>query len=213
LKIDSNGWLWSFGNNAHGDRVARLTPTRSSLTNIKSIAAGIRQVIALDFNGDVWCFGSGKDTVSTLENPTKISGIKSPIKMISFGYQERLALDVEDRFWSITHEPNSAKILTTGLDISYFCSGGYTHIVYNHAGQVFVFGAANFGELGASLDQKRTVDLTAIPEWAGKFIFPGGDHTIVDGKCCIEAHPLYYVFFTCANSWQILPKLYGSSPI
>jgi alpha-tubulin suppressor-like RCC1 family protein len=93
VALDFNDEVWTFGYNAYGqlglgDTINRSTPTQIAsgafgLTKVKSIFAGYYQTMAIDFNNDVWAFGTnvfgqlGFRSSLDILNPKKIPYLKA----------------------------------------------------------------------------------------------------------------------------------------
>ena len=108
LAIESNGSLWSWGNNAsgelgHGDNQnSREVKMVKSTQSWKAVSAGTDHSLALDLNGTLWAWGSnqsgqlGIDVNSTKNKntPVKVNGI-TPSPWISMSAGDRFSLGVK----------------------------------------------------------------------------------------------------------------------
>jgi alpha-tubulin suppressor-like RCC1 family protein len=201
LALDSNEHVWSFGNSAHG-RLGlgtgvenRFRPTRiESLSNIKSISAGLAFGIVLDDSGSLWSFGSytfgqlGLGDTTNRNTPCKIEGGIPQIIQISSGYYYNLILDSHGGVLSFgynlcgqlghsgTTSKNIPEMIPNLVDIVQIFAAGNTSIVKNDSQQYFVFGynasyrEATRGNIPSPVEQEN---------WRGKIIFPGGHHTVI----------------------------------
>ena len=199
LALDSNGDVWSFGNGEYG-RLGlgegvrhRFRPTRiESLSNIKSISAGVYFGMVLNHFGSLWSFGYNEDGELGLGDntnrwsPCKIEGIP-PIVQVSSGYYHNLILDSHGSVLSFgfnhygqlghsgTTNNNIPEMIPNLVDIVQIFGAGFTSIVKNDSQQFFVFGnnasyRAEIGNIFAPVEQEN---------WRDKIIFPGGDHIVI----------------------------------
>jgi alpha-tubulin suppressor-like RCC1 family protein len=199
LALDSNEHVWSFGNDDSGrlglgDGFAnRFRPTRiESLSNIKSVSAGLGFGIVLDHSGSLWSFGEnyfgqlGHGDREARWSPCKIEGIPQ-IVQVSSGNHYNLILDYQGGVLSFgkngygqlghsgTENKNIPEMIPNLVDIVQIFAAGNTSIVKNDSQQVFIFGRncsyrAEEGNILTPVEQEN---------WRDKIIFPGGSHTVI----------------------------------
>jgi alpha-tubulin suppressor-like RCC1 family protein len=199
LALDSNEHVWSFGNSDFGrlglgEGVGhRFTPTRiESLSNIKSISAGLHFGIVLDHSGSVWSFGSNRKGQLGLgdniirKSPCKIEGVP-PIVQVSSGFQHSLILDSHGGVLSFgfneygqlghsgTEDKNIPEMIPNLVEIVQIFGAGNTSIVKNDSHQFFVFGH----NPSYRSDERKILSPVEQKNWSDKIIFPGGQHTAI----------------------------------
>jgi alpha-tubulin suppressor-like RCC1 family protein len=174
MALDKNGHLWYWGASTSGGLGLELCPsiwipTRTSLENIKMISAGVTFGSTLNSSGEVWEFGSNYPTC------TKISGTICG-KMISCGYFYTAILDRDMNLWKM--ESGRLVPINHSLNhIVHITCGGYSVIVYDNEGKVWILGQNNFSELGKDVGAIR--ELKEATSWYDCFVISGGDHNIV----------------------------------
>ena len=154
LCISTEGDVYSFGGStygAHGHKEEKvLSPTRiTSLTNILAISCGPTHSLCLDYAGNVFSFGS---------NSNGELGIGKPSETFSH-----------------TCEPQHVNVPSSIKQVS---CGRYFSICVSEKGEIFSFGANNFGQLGQGNNDR--------------FYFP----KLIEGICDIE-------FVACGQDYSI----------
>jgi alpha-tubulin suppressor-like RCC1 family protein len=211
--LDFKDEVWTFGNNRYGqlglgDENFRATPTKISFAafnlpdlQFKSIAAGGAHTVAIDFNNDIWVFGSnavgqlGLGDTRARFIPEKIPNLKG--KFIVAGMNHTIVMDLTNSLWVF----GSNEFGQLGLNVLFpailtpmeiegfkvkFISTKYNHTVaLDFNNNVWVFGANSSGQLGLG-DNRARFTPTQIParvfgspNFRAKAIVAGGAHTVV----------------------------------
>lgn len=116
LALDSNGNVWGWGQNNHGQVGNQSTSTRTVPVQVdrmkagsvkfKEISAGAQHSLAVDVNGDAWSWGYNTDGILGLGNsgtdewhPERVSGgVK--FAHLSAGYDHSAGVDTSGEVWS-----------------------------------------------------------------------------------------------------------------
>lgn len=125
LFLDSNGKVWSVGNNENGrcglGEVGNVTEPvmiiifdgQTKIPFINKIASGNEHSIMLDSDGNVWSFGLnnkgqlGLGHAGTRKIPTQLTYIHTKIVDIAVGYIHNLLLDIDGDVWSFGSNYNN----------------------------------------------------------------------------------------------------------
>jgi uncharacterized repeat protein (TIGR03803 family) len=121
LAVDSNGDLWSWGDNQYGQLgngtylSPQQVPSSSALSNVVSVAAGWQHTLALCTNGTVWATGTDWDAWEG-GGRLGVGGLPSPyytntpmqslvptgtrITAVAAGFLHSLALDSSSNVWA-----------------------------------------------------------------------------------------------------------------
>jgi alpha-tubulin suppressor-like RCC1 family protein len=169
VAVDFNNDVWVFGDNDHGqlglgDTNARLIPTKIpsrafGLPNfkVKSIVAGGYHTVALDFNDEVWTFGSN--------------------------YSGQLGLN--DRINRVTPTKISSEALgLTNFKIKSIFAGSFNTMAINFNNDVWVFGNNNNGQLGLFRSgyvlrpEKLPSRAFGLPNFKATHLAMGESHTV-----------------------------------
>ena len=115
MALDSNGQLYAWGQNGHGEvgsgnaTVQTLPVVVGGLTGktIKAMSAAYGKAMALDSTGQVYGWGSntygqvGDGTTTDRYTPTAVTGLSGvTITGISTSYTHSLAIDSTGRLWA-----------------------------------------------------------------------------------------------------------------
>ncbi len=188
--LTNSGTVKAWGYNNHkelgdGDTTLQNVPVDvvvgripAPLNNIAAISAGRQHVLALDFNGNVWAWGtnlegelgigttSSNEDVSEVTDPSDGSGFLSNVTSISAGRFHSMALKDDNTVWTWGSNTNGqlgsdTPVGTTSLvpaevtESSNFFSGavaiaaGNTHsMAVKTDGTVWTWGANSNGQLG-----------------------------------------------------------------
>lgn len=123
LAVDSNGEVWSWGYNNHGqlglgDTNDRNVPTKiAGISNVISVSAGNYHSLALTADGTIW----------------------------SWGYNNRGQLGVNDKTVNTSLNPQKIESVTGIVGIS---AGNYHSLAVKNDGTVWAWGYNNHGQLG-----------------------------------------------------------------
>lgn len=186
--LTTNGSAWGWGGNefgglADGTQTNRSNPTAAQgMTDVASIAAGVRQTFAIKKDGTVWAWGSnnhgqlgdGSTTDRLLPVQIAIDGVSSLSGGIGY---HTLALKKDGTVWAWGKNDNgelgddtltsrSAPAAVPGLtDIVAVSAGGYHSIALKADGTVWAWGLNTSGEMGngtESAAQKTPVQVTGL---------------------------------------------------
>lgn len=126
--VQSNGTLWTWGNNTHGE-LGDGTVTRKSspvqvgaLTNWKQVACGYDHVAALKIDGTWWAWGNnwaghlGDGTTAAKSSPVQIGALTNWVD-INCGYDHTGVIKLDGTMWGCGY--NLYKELLTGTTQSY----------------------------------------------------------------------------------------------
>lgn len=208
LKKDGTVWLWGARNvqvnNEQGERIPEKPKQEKYISNVAAIKSGGFHIVALKKDGTVWCWGfnekgqigSESKTDQYVSDPTFVEGLEN-IVSIAAGSFHSLALKDDGSVWVWGH--NKAGMLTgnpkenreiirkpikvEGLPkIVKISTKGYHNIAVDEAGDTWVWGDNEFGQLGTKTKGDNDVNTTdsyiPIPkkidvQYKIKSIFPG----------------------------------------
>lgn len=116
LAIDSNGKLWAWGLNDHGqlgdgtttDRHEPTPVINTRLTSAIAIACGYCHNVAIDSNGKLWAWGQndhgqlGDGTKTERHEPTPVvtTSMTSAATSVACGYYHSLVIDINHKLWA-----------------------------------------------------------------------------------------------------------------
>jgi alpha-tubulin suppressor-like RCC1 family protein len=211
VAIDFVGDVWTFGINLDGqlglgDRTHRFIPTKIPFDDFglpdlkfKDIFAGWAHTVVLDFDNNVWTFGSniygqlGSGDAEGRIKPTKIPNFKA--QSVVAGSTYTLALDFGYNVWAfgqntfgqlgLGHTSN-VPIPTKIINFKFkSVSAGYQHTVaLDFDDNAWSFGQNKFGQLGLGdiHDRLRPTLIPSsefdLPNFKFKAIVAGGTHTV-----------------------------------
>jgi len=118
---DTDGNVWSFGNNEDGQLglgdsgtdTERIIPTQIPNIKAKQISCGSAYSMIIDINDNVWSFGNNEDGQlglgdsgegTDINTPKQIPNIKA--KQIACGYYHSMIIDMNDNVWSFGDNDN-----------------------------------------------------------------------------------------------------------
>lgn len=191
IALSRSGQVWVWGSNSHGqlglpkDEVPFSSlPICLDLTNVVSVAAGLRHTAVATRDGRAYTWGQGHrgqlghvDTegivVKQQPTPRVMDHIECKVSTVVCGQNTTYALTSEghvlawgDNKWGqLAHDPRNVAYFTCPLTIphNYFggervtwLRGGWTHCVAGVAsGAVYIWGRADYGQLGPSEDDRE----------------------------------------------------------
>ena len=192
LLLDEEGYVWSTGENAHGqlglgDNTKRLCPEKiEGLPPIKSISCGIRYSMLLDFNGYVWTAGqiAMKSKTHNYKKPTLISGLES-IRDTFSGSFHSICINEKDeiigcgKLNAISKDP---EILNISLPPMVNASASTTRSLFiDHQGSLWGTGKHIFADFAENNDFSYTEIEYKMEESVAPFtaVSAGHSHTIL----------------------------------
>jgi alpha-tubulin suppressor-like RCC1 family protein len=154
LALDTNGSVWSWGDNqlgqlGQGDREPRIEPHPIHLlsTPIQKISVGDYHSLALDEAGQVWGWGSnqygqlGKNPTSLpfSETPIAIEGLPETIS-INAGRNHNIALDKQGQAWIWGGEESTPTQISDTGTLSLIAASGNHSYLYTTDGKLIQWG-------------------------------------------------------------------------
>ncbi|KAK7076378.1 hypothetical protein SK128_014792 [Halocaridina rubra] len=189
VALSRSGQVWVWGSNSHGqlglpkDEVPFSSlPICLDLTNVVSVAAGLRHTAVATRDGRAYTWGQGHrgqlghidsegQVVKLQPIPRVMDHIEGKVLSVACGQNTTYALTAEghvlawgDNKWGqLAHDPRNVAYFTCPLTIphNYFggervtwLRAGWTHCVAGVAsGAVYIWGRADYGQLGPSEDE------------------------------------------------------------
>lgn len=214
VALDKDGYVWTWGRNSDG-QLGYTTPFYASpndgqmqpnaepkrvsvdgrLFKAQAIAAGEFHTLAVDTEGRVWAWGSGKfgqngRTIGTVE-PTQVSNL-SNIVSVAAGANHSIALTGDGKVFSwgrntngqlgngqsrhINPTPERIQQLTGVLDIA--AGDNHTVALAQNRTTVWAWGSNAYGQLGDGGREEKLNPVTVQGIHGVKMIATGSDHTI-----------------------------------
>jgi alpha-tubulin suppressor-like RCC1 family protein len=186
LCLNSQGRVWSFGNNEAGQlglkgKHAGIFPTLiKDFNNIIEVEAGSTHSLCLDKEGRVWSFGSneygqlGLGDNQNRDLPTLIPTLSKIVK-VSSGIDFSLCLDDQARVWSFgknwygilglgdDHHRNIPNLIPDLNNIIKISTGRNHCLCLDNEGRVWSFGRNRYGQLGFGKNLLGSFNDTSIP--------------------------------------------------
>ena len=236
LCLDSNGNVFSFGDNPNGQLghdKKQISPAMiENLPKIKSVCAG-NHSLCLDEDGFMWGFGKNStyECYPIFERKRSLEDIRTPkriyilpdIKLIRCGYSHSVCSDNNGKVWAfgnnIKGQLGTTKLVgkvslreITDIGICSQISAGFNHTtVLNTKNECFVFGSNSQGQLGIGVG--NDVKIPTKLNYDVEFIYCGYFHTFirtVDGSCFISGNNNYGQLglghSNCVNTFTELPE-------
>ncbi|MBN8697094.1 MAG: RCC1 repeat- and reductase domain-containing protein [Bacteroidetes bacterium] len=168
IALRSDGTVWAWGRNTHGQLGDSTTVDRSipvqmhGLSNIISISAGLRHTLALKNDGTVWACGEndgaqlGDSTQTSRSIPVQVKQLTNVIA-ISAGVNHNLALKSDGTIWHWggyygTSNPAQLvpqfQVFGTPGEIIAISAGGSYSLFLKSDGTVWGWGHNTSGQLG-----------------------------------------------------------------
>jgi len=202
LALKSDGTVWSWGYNNHGqlgDNTTTNSPAPvqvAGLSDIVSLAAGESHSVALKSDGTVWSWGKNGfgqlGDASTVEKhaPVLVSGLSTSVIGIAAGLNHTLAIENDGTVWSWgfndagqlgdgTTLAKNIPVMIAGLTGVVSAAGGYQHsAALKSDGTVYTWGANDQGQLGDNTKTNSPTPVQVIGLSNGSAIAAGGNCTI-----------------------------------
>ena len=206
VALKTDGTLWTWGENFHGqlgvnNTTSRSTPVTTLLggTNWKSIASGYGHIIAIKTDGTLWCWGRngygnlGVNDTTSRSTPvtTLLGGIDW--KSIACGNKgHTIAIKTDGSLWSwgrnfegqlgVNDNTSRSTPVTTllgGTNWKSIAGGGYYTVALKTDGSLWSWGANFDGQLGVNDTTSRSTPVTTLLggiNW--KSIASGNGHAV-----------------------------------
>lgn len=173
--IDTDGSLWMWGNNQHGQlgvetkkyqNIPKQVPTDYK---IKFIACGCYHSASIDIHGSLWLWGRNnhfqvaEQNTPAILTPTKLQ-LAIPFETVSCGYAHTLALDIYGKVWAwgnneqgqlgvgkninVQRKPLQIQTNNTDFFISFITCGYYHSVAIDPNGSTWSWGNNEHGQLG-----------------------------------------------------------------
>jgi alpha-tubulin suppressor-like RCC1 family protein len=192
--VQSNGTLWSWGNNSFGQTTNfslstgnQLVPSATYMNTWKQISCGYYYCIGIQNNGTLWSFGA--NSLGQLGiNTTPTIGVSSPIQIgnlntwtqISCGYQSAAAIQSNGTLWTWGNDgygqlaqnntqSYSSPIQVGALSVWTQVSAGSRHMLgLQSNGTLWAWGTNGQGQLGnnTSTSFSSPIQIGALTSWA-----------------------------------------------
>lgn len=199
LAIDTNGDVYSWGNNDSGQlghrnyKQGEFPAKVDVLKNIIQVEAGANFSLALDIDGSIWAFGSSfiYPTQPNSTEPTKLDSLKN-VKQIAAEYSHGLALLSDGTVWIFGNKEsedsnqckaksnisNSAPRKVKNLkDVLSVVAGDYHFLALKADGTVWGGGCNHFGQLGNGTRENQFNEASQVFNlYAVKEIIAGSNH-------------------------------------
>ncbi len=178
LALKSDGTVWTWGINIHGESgdgttTQRTTPVQvTGLNDVTAIAGGYYHTVALKSDGTVWAWGKndygqlGDGTYTNKTTPVQLSSL-SDVTAIAGGYYHTVVLKSDGTVWAWgwnlagqlgdgTTMDRTTPVKVYGLSGVTAIAGGYLHsVALKSVGTVWAWGHNNEGELGDGTSYER----------------------------------------------------------
>ena len=199
LAVRSDGSIWAWGSNAHGELgdgtdEERHTPVRlSGLSNVSSVATEWVHSLALRDDGTVWAWGDneygqlGDGTTTARTSPVRVSEL-SDITAIAVGGSHSLALRNDGRVWAWgmggrlgdgTNADRPVPVPVIGLDNVVAIDAGSAHsLALRSDGSVWAWGVNGGGQLGDGSTTTRLTPVQVSGVSGATVIAAGGAHSL-----------------------------------
>ena len=198
--LNSNGTVWTWGNNWHGQLGDGSTKNKnkrinvSGIKNIAAIAAGTEHTLALTEDGAVWAWGyNNSGQLGDFSKLNKLSPVKvsrlSAIKKIAAGGLFSAAVDQDGAVWvwgdntygqlglSVSNAVY-AEIMPSIENVKSVAAGFGHLIMLKEDGTVWACGYNEYGQLGNGTNQNSITPVQVNGLTSVKAIAAGGYHSL-----------------------------------
>ncbi len=205
--IKTDGTLWTWGNNDHGQLGDNTTAHKSSPaqtvaggTNWKYVSCGVAHVVAIKTDGTLWSWGNnghgqlGDNTITHRSSPIQTIVNGTNWKVISTPHRSTVALKTDGTLWTwgdnqwgqlgdetITHRSSPIQTVAGGTNwklIAMAVDGSHCAAIKTD-GTLWNWGNNESGQLGDNTSDKKSSPIQTIAggtNW--KSISTGFQHTV-----------------------------------
>jgi alpha-tubulin suppressor-like RCC1 family protein/endonuclease I len=176
LALESNGEVWSWGDNADGQLGTGSTPATNYLpakiadfTGVIAIAAGYEHSVAVKSDGTVWTWGSdtfggvqGEPEWSHSVTPIEVAGVNDVVA-VACGWFHTLALKGDGTVWSWGSAATPGQVSGLSGVISIACAKNH-FLALKSDGTVWSWGENSDGQVGdgTTIDRNSPVQLSGL---------------------------------------------------
>lgn len=200
--LQSDGTLWSWGRNNHGQlginsTIDQLSPVKVHIiSNVVDVVAGFHQVLALKGDGTVWAFGLNGDgqlgdgSNTSRDTAVKVSNLSNIVAIAAGGFHS-LALRGDGKVFSWGRNSNgqlgnkaivnsNIPVTAAGLDrVVAIGAGIYHSLALDREGRLWGWGYNRHGQIGSA---SGFVDVNKTPKLINKpaaMALQAENHTIL----------------------------------
>ena len=238
LAIKTDGSLWAWGNNTHGQlgdgtTTESLSPTQiGSATGYLAVAAGYYHSVALKSDGSLWAWGRndhgqlGDGTTTNSSIPKQI-GTDTSYRAIAAGESHTVALKSDGSLWTwgLNHHgqlgngPSGIDSLVPqkiGTGYSVIDAGKYHTAAIKSDGSLWTWGYNDFGQLGDGSIIGKSVPRQVGTDTNYSAVAAGYGHTVAvkqTGELWATGSNLYGSLGDGTIVDSLVPKLIGAGYI
>lgn len=205
LALTSDGSVWSWGANDHGQlgdgsTTMRATPLQvAGLSGVTAIAAGFAHSLAVKNDGTVWAWGSnslgqlgnGDATATDSKEPVQVPGLSG--KGVAAGHDHSVLMALDNSVWTwggnsngqlgngTTSNSLSPILVSTVGSVAAIAAGGYHTVVLRKElanFRVWCWGKNSDGQLGDGTSSDRSAPVAASGLTEVTAVAAGLNHTV-----------------------------------
>ena len=202
--IKTDGTLWSWGYNFHGElgdntATGKNSPvqTIAAGTNWKSVACGYYHTAAIKTDGTLWLWGVnifgqlGDNTGTNQSSPVQTIAAGTNWKSVGCGYYHTAAIKTDGTLWlwgynaygelgdnTTTGKSSPVQTISSGTNWKLVACGSYHTTAIKIDGTLWSWGRNDIGQLGDNTITQRNSPVQTISSGTNwKQVSCGGDHT------------------------------------